>query len=166
MDRCRELTPSMMMPEITGKVEYGRIDDLQWDMIFRPVQSALRPGQDTRKLTWKDQGPFQWGNLYSIKQSLSTSIISHAPAVGLHVSISSHRTGLSDQYPLHDDVHEPRLCGQLDSPRCVRSGQDAQHKGSLNRLRMDIPDTASSSSRPVAVFVDSVISTTGYLDRV
>jgi hypothetical protein len=29
----------MVMPEITGKVEYGRVDDLQWDMIFRPVIS-------------------------------------------------------------------------------------------------------------------------------
>jgi hypothetical protein len=31
-----------MMPEITGKVEDDRIDDLQWDMVFRPSRSASR----------------------------------------------------------------------------------------------------------------------------
>ena len=59
----------MMMPEMTGKVEDDSIDDLQWDMVFRPTLSACSPVQDIKKLTWKDQGPFQLGNLYSIKQS-------------------------------------------------------------------------------------------------
>ena len=41
----------MMMPEKTGKVEYGRIDDLQWDMVFGSTGLASRPVLGTRKLT-------------------------------------------------------------------------------------------------------------------
>ena len=62
VNRCWELTSSMVMPEITGKVEDGRIDDLQWDMVFRSSRSAKWPVQDTKKLTWKDQGPFLLGS--------------------------------------------------------------------------------------------------------
>jgi hypothetical protein len=94
--------------------------------------------------------------------------IYHQPChgLGLHVSISSHHTGQSDQYPLHDDAHEPRLVVSSLSLGLIEVDKMPRTRDLLNRLRMDIPDTASSSSRPVAVFVDSVISTTEYLDRV